>query len=273
MSAVQRLRVSAKAKGHLASSPEQIVSTETQEVQSAIVIQPANPQVIYVPTYDPAYVWGPPAWGYYPSLYYPAFGFGFWPGINVGFWFGDWGGWGWGPNWFGCNVFINHAFFHHHQFHDFRGGLGRTTWTHDPSHRLGVAYPNRQLAGRYQAASAASRSNFAASFAAHAAEHGSFGQPGRIALQGPRPGTQFGNRSAMPSNVPPGFRGGSRQGEAARSFVAPQSRSFQAAPSLNRGFVGGGSRGFGGGFGGRSFGGGHSFGGGGFGGHGGGRHR
>jgi len=83
----------------------------------------------------------------------------------------------------------------------------------------------------------------------------------------------------MPGNVgPQGFRGGSPQGGAARSFVTPQGRSFQTAPSFNRGFTGGGmtrgfgggSRSFGGGFGGgRGFGGGHSFGGGGFGGHGG----
>jgi len=275
MNAVQRMRVSAKANGHLASSPQQTVSTETQDGQSAIVIQPANPQVIYVPVYDPAYIWGPPAWGYYPPLFYPAFGFGFWPGIDMGFWFGGWGGWGWGgwgwgwgPNWFGRNVFINNAFCHRYGFHDFHGGFGRTAWAHDPSHRIGVAYPNRQLAGRYQAASAASRSNFAR-FAGHGtfAGHGSFGQPGRNAFQGTRPGAQFGNRSPMPGNGgPQGFRGGSLQGGAARSFAAPQGRSLQAAPSFNRGSTGGGmTRGFGGGS--RSFGGGFG------GGHGGGHHR
>jgi hypothetical protein len=312
MSAVQRLRVSAKANGHLGSSPQQTVSTETQDGQSAIVIQPTNPQVIYVPVYDPAYIWGPPAWGYYPPLLYPAFGFGFWPGINIGLWFGGWGGWGWGgwgwcPNWHSHNVFVNNAFFHRYGFHDFHGGFGRTAWAHDPTHRLGVAYPNSQLAGRYQAASAASRSS---RFAAPGTlgGHGSFGQPGRNAFQGAQPGGQFGNRSAMRGNGgPQGFSGGSPQGGAARSFVAPQGRSFQAPPSFNRGFsggspqggatrsfvapqgrsfqappsfnrgfsgggmtgrFGGGSRSFGGGFGGRSFGGGHSFGGGGFGGHG-----
>ena len=38
--------------------PQQTVSTEAQDGQPAIVIQPANPDVIYVPVYDPAYVWG-----------------------------------------------------------------------------------------------------------------------------------------------------------------------------------------------------------------------
>ena len=92
MYAVQRMRSSAKANGKLVSSPQQVVTTETDSGQSAIQIEPANPQVIYVPQYDPAYIWGPPVWGYYPPLAYSGFGFGFYPGINIGFLFGGWGG-------------------------------------------------------------------------------------------------------------------------------------------------------------------------------------
>ena len=119
MAAVQQLRSSAQANGHLTSTPQQTVSTENQGGQTGIVIQPANPDVIYVPAYDPAYVWGPPVWGYYPSLYYPTFGFGWWPVINIGFCFGGWsgwGGWGWGPNWFGHTIFVNNVFFHQYGF-------------------------------------------------------------------------------------------------------------------------------------------------------------
>ena len=51
-----------------------------------IEIQPANPEVVYVPYYDPAYIWGPPLYGYYPAWDYPyfGFGFGFGPGIYIG---------------------------------------------------------------------------------------------------------------------------------------------------------------------------------------------
>ena len=42
-----------------------------------IQIQPTNPQIVYVPQYNPEYVWGPPAWGAYPPLWYPSVGFGF----------------------------------------------------------------------------------------------------------------------------------------------------------------------------------------------------
>ncbi len=96
MTAVQRMRARAQANGRLSSTPQQTVTTESQGGQTAIEIAPADPQVIYVPAYDPMYVWGPPAWGYYPPLYYGGYGFGFYPGIDIGFWFGGWGGWGWG---------------------------------------------------------------------------------------------------------------------------------------------------------------------------------
>src|SRR5215472_7384290 len=59
MRAVQRLRASAQANGRLKSTPQQTVSAETQGGQEAIAIQPANPDVVYVPTYDPSYIWGP----------------------------------------------------------------------------------------------------------------------------------------------------------------------------------------------------------------------
>ena len=258
MSAVQRLRASAKANGRLATTAQQTVTTETQGGQSDIVIQPADPQVIYVPNYDPAYIWGPPAWGFYPSLYYPAFGFGFWPGINIGFWFGGWGGWGgwgWGSNWFGRSVFVNNNFFQRNGFHNFRGGgFGRGNWTHDPGHRLGVAYPNHQLAARYQGASAASRANFAGSAGHNFSNLPNAGN--RNAFQGARPGAAgSANRFATPGNS--GFRSASpTRGGASRSFTAPQP-NVRSTPNFGHGFTGGGMTRGGGGFGGgaRSFGG------------------
>jgi len=169
MAAVQRMRARAQSNGKLANTPQQTVTTQTQDGQTAIDIAPADPQVIYVPQYDPAYVWGPPDGGYYPPLYYAGYGFGFYPGINVGMYFGGWGGWGyggwgwgWGPNWFGGSLFVNGGFFNRYGFHGgglYAGGFGgRAAWQHDASHRLGVSYPNGQLAARYGAASAASRS-------------------------------------------------------------------------------------------------------------------
>src|SRR4029077_16105086 len=70
MDSVQRMRKKAKDKGTLASSEQQKVETQTVENgQSVIVIEPANPQVIYVPSYNPTVVYGPPVYPY-PPIYY-----------------------------------------------------------------------------------------------------------------------------------------------------------------------------------------------------------
>jgi len=268
MAAIQRLRASAQANGRLTSTPQQTVTTETQGAQPAVVIQPANPDVVYVPTYDPAYIWGPPAWGSYPSLYYPTYGFGWGPGIDLSFW----GGWGWGPDWFGDTIFVDNVFVRRHGFHDdgdrdkrhgFHGDgdHGRERWAHNPGHRRGVPYPNQQLTGRYQAASTASRAN-QGGFGVH--NPANLPNGGKNAFQGTRPDNRPNmNRPAMMGN-PQGFHDMSPrvspQGGAARSFPAPQSRPMLPVPHNNPSF-GGVVRGFGGG--------GHGFGGGGFGGHGG----
>jgi hypothetical protein len=160
MSAVQRMRARASANGKLASTPQQVVTTDTQDGQSAIEIQPADPQEIYVPNYQPDYVYGPPALGAYPDLWYPpdfgfGFGFGFGPGIYMGGFFpgwGGWGGWGWGCGWFGGGLFVNAGFFNRYGFGGRFGGAGlggRTAWAHDPGHRMGVPYPNRAVASRF----------------------------------------------------------------------------------------------------------------------------
>ena len=249
MSAVQRMRARAQANGRLSSNQQQTVTTETQGGQSAIQIQPADPQVIYVPYYDPMYVWGAPTWGYYPPLYYPAYGFGFWPGINIGLYFGGWGGWGWGgwgwgwgPNWFGHSIFINHGFFNRYGWGGgFGRGIGaygalggRSVWAHDPGHRLGVAYPNRQLAGRYGAASLAGRAN-----------RGTFqgSRQSASTFSGNRSGSA--NRPGSSGSQSQGFRGSNYQ---SRGFQG-QSRSYQSAPQNNGGArsYGGGARSFSGG--------------------------
>ena len=157
MQAVQRLRAQAQAAGKLQSTPQETVTTENRLGQSAVRIEPANPDIWYVPNYNPAYVWGPPIYGYYPPLFYPGIdiGFGWGPGIDLDLYFGGWGGWGWGgwgwsPNWYGGSIILNHSFFHRYGFNHFHGEpLGTSSWAHDPAHRLGVPYANREVAGRF----------------------------------------------------------------------------------------------------------------------------
>jgi len=250
MAAVQRLRSQAQANGKLSSTPQQQVTTETQNGQQAIQIQPVDPGVIYVPTYNPEWVWGPPVFGYYPPLFYPPIGvgFGFYPGIDLGFYFGGgwglWGGfgWGWGPNWFGGGIFLNAGFFHRYGFRDFHPGFGGSNvWAHDPGHRLGVPYANRGVAARYQGAAGA-RGGFAGTRGAAEAPRGAAGQ--RFGSEGFERQNPGGNRSAF-SGV--------------RSAPETQMRSdhgFSSMGHAGSGCGGGGCRGGGGGFGGGGRGGG-----------------
>lgn len=71
MNAIQSLRVRAQNNGRLATTPQQVVTDDVQNGQTAVRIEPANPQVVYPPVYDPAYVWGQPASGYYPAGFLP----------------------------------------------------------------------------------------------------------------------------------------------------------------------------------------------------------
>src|SRR3954471_17568834 len=54
LDAVQTMRKRAQQAGNLNSTPQETVSTQA----STIVIQPPNPTVVYVPTYDPWIVYG-----------------------------------------------------------------------------------------------------------------------------------------------------------------------------------------------------------------------
>src|SRR5215831_13483917 len=67
MDAVQRLRKKAKDAGKLDSNDK----TKVVEEKTVVVIEPANPQVIYVPAYNPTVIWGPPPVYAYPPVYYP----------------------------------------------------------------------------------------------------------------------------------------------------------------------------------------------------------
>ena len=113
MDAVQRMRKKAQDKGNLKSTEQQKVETRIIESKPVIIVEQANPQVVYVPSYDPLFVYGPAIYPY-PPIYYPPAGYyaagmaiSFGIGVAMGaFWSG---GWGWGCGWGGNNnVYINH---------------------------------------------------------------------------------------------------------------------------------------------------------------------
>jgi hypothetical protein len=110
LQAVQVMRKKAEQAGNLKTTPQQTVTQQGQ----TIIIQPANPQVIYVPEYNPTVVYGTPVAappGYSGTDLALAGLLGFGAGIAVGALLSDSDGWGsshWGCNWGGGNVTYNH---------------------------------------------------------------------------------------------------------------------------------------------------------------------
>ncbi|HEX7787953.1 MAG TPA: DUF3300 domain-containing protein, partial [Methylomirabilota bacterium] len=166
LDSIQRLRARAQASGNLKSTPEQTVTVEPapaapaggsstvvqQQPAQVITIAPTNPQVVYVPTYNPTVVYG--AWpypAYPPYSYYPpgyvagAAFFSFAAGVAVG-------GALWGNcNWGGGDVDIDV-----NKNSNFTKNVNRTdvaakrterqtnrqnqSWQHNPEHRKGAQY-------------------------------------------------------------------------------------------------------------------------------------
>jgi Protein of unknown function (DUF3300) len=158
---IQRLRQRAQSAGKLASTSQQTVTTQGQ----AIVIAPADPDVVYVPAYNPGVVYG--TWPYpdYPPYYYPPpAGYALATGLATGLAFGAGvaitrGLWGWGsPNWGTGSINVNVNRFN--QINANRTAISANTWQHNAVHRQGVAYRDaatRQRFGQQHAGAAARR--------------------------------------------------------------------------------------------------------------------
>ncbi|MGH7131761.1 MAG: DUF3300 domain-containing protein [Phycisphaerales bacterium] len=162
MDTVQALRAKAQSSGNLKTTPEQTVKVEAAPAGSTttqvIVIEPAKPDVIYVPQYNPTVVYG--AWPYpaYPPYpYYPpgyvasnvlSFGLGVACGVAWGY---AWGNCNWGRGDVNINVNQNNNFNRNinrsNYQNNFNGG-GNGNWKHDPSHRQGVAYRDQASANK-----------------------------------------------------------------------------------------------------------------------------
>jgi len=156
MDAVQRMREKAQQTGNLKSSPQQKVETQVVESKEVIVIQQSDPEVVYVPSYNPTVVYGPPIYPY-PPIYYPPAGYyaagaaiSFGIGVAMGAAWG--GGWGWNAGWGHNDITINN----NNNFNrnaNINGGNrvnARTgSWQHNAQHRGGAPYGNRATANRY----------------------------------------------------------------------------------------------------------------------------
>jgi hypothetical protein len=157
MDTVQQLRQRAQAAGKLQSDERQRVDNDG----SNIVIEQANPRVVYVPYYDPYVVYGswwwpaypPVVWGPWPgyAVGYPGYWWGMGVGISAGFFFG-------GVSWHNHHVAVvyPHAYYARPAYLRPYGPPPRQIqagkWQHDTAHRRGVgqSYEQRRAEHRTQ---------------------------------------------------------------------------------------------------------------------------
>ena len=146
MDIVQELRAKAYARGNLSTTSEQKVIVEKE----TIIIEPADPRVVYVPYYDPVYIYGP--WWYpaYPPYYWgpPGVSIGigiyYWPGFYFGYTYGGWSYFDWHRHYVYIDVYKRPRYVRHDHWHAKPG-----RWTHAPVHRRGVAYRDKPTAEKY----------------------------------------------------------------------------------------------------------------------------
>lgn len=150
LDAVQRLRMRADEAGNLKTTKEQKVEKQTVTVEggsqeTVIIVEPADPKVIYVPAYNPTVIYG--GWPYpaYPPYYWYPPGYvarrAFWFGVGVVAGHALWGRYDWGRRSVRVNVNVYNSFN--------RSNITRPNWNHNPRHRRAVPYRGRDVANRY----------------------------------------------------------------------------------------------------------------------------
>jgi len=237
MDAIQTMRKRAEEAGNLKSTPQQVVNNQGSTVE----IQPANPEVVYVPAYDPWLVYGGPigpwpGWYAYPGIWFGGPYLSWGPGFGIG-WFGGFGwGWGhWGFNWHGgYPIYGGHRYFSrsptfYNRGNFYRGGGAR-------------AYAGR--GGVYQGHGGAYTGHAGVQPRGDMAARGNvYNRPGAV----PRPFN--GNQQAARGYAEPRGQSGVRSGAFSGFDHGGQTRSFSSRGQSSFG-GGGGFHGGGGGHGG-----------------------
>ncbi len=231
MDAVQVMRQRAQQAGNLKTTPQQTVTTQG----STVIIEPANPEVVYVPAYNPWLVYGGPigpwpGWYPYPGIWYggPYLSFG------VGFGIGFFGGFGWGWNRWGFDWHNRYAIYNNNRYYS----RSNTFYNRGNFYRGGGA-----RGGFRGGAYAGNRPGNAGG------RGGVYNRPGATN----RPFN--GNNRAARGYAEPHGQSGTRSGAFSGYDHGGQARSFSSRGSSS--FGGGGGRGGGGGGGGSHGGGGH----------------
>jgi Protein of unknown function (DUF3300)/Domain of unknown function (DUF4124) len=261
MDTVQNLRKKAQEAGNLKTTEQQKVVVEKE----TIIIQPASPEVVYVPSYNPTVVYGAWWWPLYPP--FPPF-FLPPPGAFIGFGMGIAAGAAWGyawghANWHGgdididvnrntnVNNNINREKYKSDMQNKGRGEGGQGKWQHDANHRQGTPYRDQTTAQKFNRGTSSDAAKSRESFRGRADQGGQDLSRGG----GDRGSVDRGDRAGQLSVSDRGGRdsafGGSERGSEARQQSDRGRSSRESASSRGGGGFSGGGGGRGGGGGGR----------------------
>jgi hypothetical protein len=147
--AVQTMRQQAREAGNLNSNEQEKITDQ----DNTIAIEPANPDVVYVPAYDPWLVYGAPivaypGWYPVPGIFLGGVGIGFGIGFGVGFFGGfGWGWHHWGYDWHGHRAMYDHRAFASHGRTFDRGGFSRGNFNHNNFAHANAFHGGRSAGG------------------------------------------------------------------------------------------------------------------------------
>ncbi|GAW96128.1 MULTISPECIES: DUF3300 domain-containing protein [Colwellia] len=149
LASIQTLRQQAEQAGSLANMD----NVEVIKEQHIIIIEPAQPEIIYVPYYDTRVVYGRWHWSHYPPIYWhnPYYyaahhGHFYWGhGVHISshFFFSAF-------NWHNRHIVVNH--YNRHAYHPSKKIVishQAKRWSHQSKHRRGVAYSSGRLTHKY----------------------------------------------------------------------------------------------------------------------------
>jgi hypothetical protein len=208
LAAVQGMRERAQQAGNLKSTPQESVTTQGD----TIVIEPADPQVVYVPQYDPWVVYGDPVafypgWIGVPGFFYDGPGIGFGVGIGIGLFGGfGWGWHHWGTDWHGHGLTHGgHPYFSHSREFGNRNGFagGRAGFDHSGGFPHGSSFDHAGGSGTLHGG---------ASYGMHSGAFSGFNHGGDARGFSSRGRTSFGGGSHGGGVAGGGFHGGGFHG-------------------------------------------------------------
>jgi len=150
MDTVQKLRKKAKDAGNLETTKQQkVVVEQPSSTETIIIIEPVNPQIVYVPAYNPVVIYGVWWWPHYTPYYYRPVGYGFGSAVVAGIGFGIgvgitnslWGNCNWGHG--DIDIDINRHNNININSNKIDASRKNTSWNHNSNNRRGVPYKDK----------------------------------------------------------------------------------------------------------------------------------